>query len=241
MDGSRQSNACVRLHKSCLYLRQAHLLRRASSSSSSSSSGVGVHWMTSNIALRMSMQMSSEESVQETGYNQLFSVAPNTNNKEYLCGFASIAYPEFYFFFEGRGYEFNSDYIFTRLGTCFAYCSVPLSYNALQFWGYKNFGSINPFIPFAYASWLCLLSLDQNAEKSLVSSSRHLHLQFRHSAVYFVASKQNDEWHKYIERGNLCSYYDLYVVGQHGLLCVVKWRRFVGNCRGIRVKLNQLV
>jgi len=51
----------------------------------------------------MSMQMSPEESVQETGYNQLFSVAPNTNNKEYLCGFASIAYPEFYFFLRGGG------------------------------------------------------------------------------------------------------------------------------------------
>jgi len=29
-------------------------------------------------------------------------------------------------------------YIFTRLGTCFTCCPVPLRYNARQFWGYKS-------------------------------------------------------------------------------------------------------
>jgi len=80
------------------------------------------------------------------------SIASRTcvNQRSENSGVSSISFGE---------YKFNSDYIFTRMGTCRSFCSVPLRYNARQFGSIFMAALRSRCGHYIFALWFLLLLL----------------------------------------------------------------------------------
>jgi len=96
-------------------------------------------------------------------------------------------------------YKFNSDYIFTRLGTGRT-CPVPLKYNASKFWGYKSFKPLTPsyarFCVNMLMLWWCLCGEINNLSVGRSSTFQVGFILLKQNCQAIFQHISTHAWHK---------------------------------------------